>query len=146
MPDFEDDWATLGRPSKLQRSVKRGKERSVAFMEFVISLGRRFVEFIVNLFSRAWTAFWSTISTADNIIGLLFLILILALGWLIVGWIRSDGHIEYCFVDKSSNGTMALEGYRAFRPNADIRILDKDEKVEVLYKTAKDINCPIGVK
>ena len=108
------------------------KDRSIGFLEFLfIWIG------------RAWKTFWATFTNLRiwATVGILVVFTGLCIGIYLSA--KSDGRIDYCYVDTSPNGTTALIGHRSWSLNANLRTLKKDETVDVLYKQAKEIDCPI---
>jgi len=137
--DLEDDWKTLGRPGKIQRTITKVKDRSVGFVDFLFKL----LDFLFGWIGRAWTAVWETF--IDVRIWLTLFGIVALTGFCVGVYLsaKSDGRIDYCYVDKTANGSVSLIGHRPWSLNADLRTLKGDETVDVLYKTAKEIDCPI---
>lgn len=130
--DLEDDWETLGRPGKVQRTMTKAKERSIGFLEFLFLW-----------IGRAWKTFWATFIDLRIWATLAGLVVFTGLCIGVYLSAKSDGRIDYCYVDKTANGTVTLVGHRPWSLNANLRVLKPDESVDVLYKTAKEIDCPI---
>jgi hypothetical protein len=122
--------------------LKKSGSYSMAAIEYMISLAHRFVEYLISIVSRTWNALIGTFTNGDLILSLFLSGAIIFVGWICFNWVRSDGRVDYCYVDKTQ-GVIELVGHRSFRPNADLRILKDGETVQVLYDQAKTIGCPI---
>jgi hypothetical protein len=103
----------------------------------------KFLEFLFTWIGRAFNRLYRMWSEPDLWFGTVAFMLLGGLAFCGYQIVKTDGRIDYCYVDKDGANPSKLIGHRPWRLNADLRVASESENEDVLYKQAKELGCPI---
>lgn len=147
--DLEDDWALLGRPGKIERSLKKTRTWTMGFLEFTFT----WIGHAYDKIGKTTETWWGRIWHPDFLFTIFLIGLVLSIGYGVTRWASADGRVAYCRIVQTTVpapatkdrpeilGEFSLVGHRYWRPN-DERMFVSPNKEDVLA-WAKTVGCPL---